>query len=325
MPARIPSRVPPRIPPDWQLRARLKARQMALLVAIDQRRSLRQAAADIAVSQPAATKLLRDLEDALAVPLFDRTPRGMAPTIYGEALIRYARGMLTDLAEARDELMALAAGAKGRLRVGSVTGAVPRLLVPAIEAVRRGRPGLALYLLVNSTDVQVAALRQGTLDVAIAPLPAHGEVADLDAQPLGDEPLCVVGRIAHPLRRKRRITLAELARATWVVHPVDSPLRQAIDAMLARNRLRLPGDAIETVSVVATLALLQASDAMSVLPLDLAQHYEQRGLIARLPVRLPPAGTGYALITRKNRRLSPAAQDFADAVLAIASRRAPQA
>jgi DNA-binding transcriptional LysR family regulator len=297
---------------------------MALLVALDERRSLRQAAADIAVSQPAATKLLRDLEDALELPLFDRTPRGMAPTLYGEALIRYARGMLTDLAEARDELTALAAGAKGRLRIGSVTGAVPRLLIPAIEAVRRGRPGLALYLLVNSTDVQVAALRQGTLDLAIAPLPAHGEVADLDAAPLGDEPLCVVGRAAHPLRRRPRVTPAELARATWVVHPADSPLRQAIDAMFARAGLRLPGDAIETVSVVATLALLQASDAVSVLPVDLAEHYGQRRLIARLPVALPPAGTGYALITRKNRRLSPAAQAFAAAVLAIASGRTPR-
>ena len=164
------------IPPDWHLRARLKARQLALLVAIADHRSLRRAAQEIAVTQPAATRMLADLEDALGVPLFDRFAWGMQSTPYGDTLIRYARGVLTDLSEARDEIAALASGAKGKLRVGSVTGAVPRLLAPALRAVREGRPGLKVFVLVNTSDVLVSALRQGTLDVAIGQLPA-----DVDA------------------------------------------------------------------------------------------------------------------------------------------------
>src|SRR6266702_1417928 len=85
------------IPPDWHLRARLKARQLALLVAIADHRSLRRAAQVIAVTQPAATRMLADLEDALGVPLFDRVAWGMQSTPYGDTLIRYARGVLTDL------------------------------------------------------------------------------------------------------------------------------------------------------------------------------------------------------------------------------------
>src|SRR6188768_4293666 len=98
------------IPPDWHLRSRLKARQLALLVAIAEYRSLRQAAEHIAVTQPAATRMLKELEDALGVPLFDRFAWGMQATVYGETMVRYARGMLTELSEARDEIAALAAG-----------------------------------------------------------------------------------------------------------------------------------------------------------------------------------------------------------------------
>lgn len=306
------------IPPDWHLRTRLKVRQLALLVALDDHGSLRRAAAEIAVTQPAATRLLREVEMALGVQLFLRTARGMHATIYGEALIRYARGILTDLAEARDELAAIAAGAKGRLRVGAVTGAVPRLLVPALAAVRRGRPALRTYLLVNTSEVQISALRQGTLDVAIGPLPSHEEGVNLVIETLGEEPLCVVARAGHPLARRRRVPPAALADATWVVPPPDTALRQNVDTLFAEAGVRPPADLIETVSIVATLALVQAIDAVSVLPAGLAKYYEERGQLARLAVALPAQGGRYAMVTRADRRLSPAAEDFVAIVRTLA-------
>ena len=306
------------VPPDWHLRTRLNVRQLALLVALDDLRSLRRAAGEIAVTQPAATRLLRDVETALGVQLFERTPRGMQPTIYGEALIRYARGILTDLSEARDELAAIASGAKGRLRVGSVTGAVPGLLVPALAAVRRNRPALRSYVLVNTTEVQIAALRQGTLDVAIGPLPPHEEGTSLVIEALGDEPLCVVARAGHALARRRQVAPAALADATWIVPPPDTALRQNVDALFAEAGMRPPADLIETVSIVATLALVQSIDALSVLPAGLAAYYEERGQLARLAVAMPTQGSRYELIYRDDRRLAPAAEDFVAIVRAVA-------
>jgi DNA-binding transcriptional LysR family regulator len=307
------------IPPDWHLRARLKARQLALLVAIADHRSLRRAAQEIAVTQPAATRMLADLEDALGVPLFDRFAWGMQSTPYGDTLIRYARGMLTDLSEARDEIAALASGAKGKLRVGSVTGAVPRLLAPALRAVREGRPGLKVFVLVNTSDVLAAALRQGTLDVAIGQLPADVDAAEFAVEPLRDEPLCLVARAGHPLARAKSIDAASLAGVTWILHPPDSGMRADVNALLARARLTLPGDLIETVSIVATLALLQGSDAVSVLPVDLADYYREYALLARLNLRLPAGGSTTELLTRRNRRLAPAAQDFVAALRLVAT------
>ena len=223
---------------DGPLRTRLKARQLALLVALAEHGSLRRAAAEVAVSQPAATKLLHDLEDTLGVSLFDRHSWGMEPTIFGETMIRCARGVLTDLAEARDELAALASGAGGKLRVGAVTGAVPRLLVPALNAVRARAPGLKTYVLVNANEVLAAGLRQGTLDLAIGALPPHEEVGTLAAEPLADEPLCVVGGPAHGLRLGSQVA----ARRPRDRH-LDSASRRQSIARHGRGVLRRRGQA----------------------------------------------------------------------------------
>lgn len=298
------------------LLARLKWRQLALAVALDERRSLRQAAADLAMTQPAATKLLRDLEDAVGHPLFARHPWGMSPTPYGTTLVRYARGLTAELDEARRELAALAAGTEGTLRVGGVTGAMPGLLAPAIRLMQGQRPQVAIHVLVNTTEVLMEALRQGRLDVAVCPVPVAADRGDIDVQPLGDEPLVIVARRGHPLARSRRVAPAALARLPWIVQTPESPLRRDTDAMLTAAGLRLPPGLVETVSIVATLALLQDSDAVTAMPKALADHYGRFGMVVEVPVDLPAPASRYELVTRSRRELAPVAQAFVALLLA---------
>lgn len=295
---------------ERRLVTRLKLRQLALVVALSERRSLRQAAADVAITQPAATKLLRDLEEAFGVPLFTRHPWGMAPTTYGETLVRYAEGILTELGEARSELATLAAGATGNLRVGGVTGAMPGLLAPAIRRMQTERPGVRLFVLINTSEVLLGALRQGTLDVAVCPLPPEADLGTLEVTPLGDEPLRIVSRAGHPLARRRAIPPSSLLRLTWLLQPPDSPLRRDVDAMLSGAGLRLPTAIVETVSIVATLALLQESDAVTVMPKALARHYARFGMVTELKVKLVAPASRYELVTRARRALSPSAAAF---------------
>jgi DNA-binding transcriptional LysR family regulator len=295
--------------PERPLATRLKLRQLALIVALAERRSLRQAASDVAITQPAATKLLRDLEDAVGLTLFTRHAWGMAPTPYGEALVRHARALLTGVGEASDELSALAAGATGFLRVGGVTGAVPGLLAPAIQLIQRERPGIKLFVLVNTSEVMLAALRDGTLDVAVCPLPGDADVSNFEVSRLTDEPLRIVARAGHPLARRRSIPVAALADTAWIMQTPESPLRRDVDAMLAAAGQR-PASILETVSIVATIALLQESDALTVMPQALARHYARFGMVKELPVRVSTPSSRYEVITRAHRELSPAAQAF---------------
>ncbi|HVL36255.1 MAG TPA: LysR family transcriptional regulator, partial [Burkholderiales bacterium] len=108
------------IPSSALLSRRLKLRQLLLLRALGETRNLRRSASALNLTQPAATRLLQELEAALGLQLFERSRRGMAPTPYGEAMIRHARAVLADLDGAREELAALAEGSQGRVVVGSL-------------------------------------------------------------------------------------------------------------------------------------------------------------------------------------------------------------
>src|SRR2546423_6804003 len=116
----------------WFWRPRLKTRQLMLLIAIGDEGNIHRAAEILSVSQPAASKLLKDLEDVLEVSLFERLPRGMRPTWYGEAMIRHARIALSSLTQAGSELAALKTGRFGEGRVGAIIGPSLWLLPQAV-------------------------------------------------------------------------------------------------------------------------------------------------------------------------------------------------
>ena len=105
----------------WFIRARLKTRQLLLLLAMEEEGNIHRAAQALNMTQPAASKLLKDLEDALGVALFERLPRGMRPTWYGETMIRHARMALANLSQAHDEIEALKSGHFGQVSVGAIT------------------------------------------------------------------------------------------------------------------------------------------------------------------------------------------------------------
>ena len=128
-----------------------------------------------------------------------------------------------------------------------------------------------------------------------------------------------MARAGHPLAQSPKLDAQSLAGLTWILHPPESGMRSDVNAVVARAGLSPPVDVIETVSIVATLALLQGSEAISVLPVDLALHYSRYGLLARLPLALPGGGSATELLTRANRRLAPAAQDFVAALRSLAA------
>src|SRR3990170_3101725 len=101
-------------------RFHLKTRQLAFLVHLDEERCLARAADASGLTQPAASKLLRQVEVSLGVQLFERLPRGMSPTGYGEILVRHARMALSQLGLAREEIAALKSGLSGKAALGMV-------------------------------------------------------------------------------------------------------------------------------------------------------------------------------------------------------------
>lgn len=300
------------IPPPASLfrRLRIKSRQIMLLNALEEHGTLRRAAAAIHTTQPAATALLQQLEQGLGRPLFTRHARGMAPTAYGEVMMRYARGVLHDFEHAGHEMAALSAGSAGLVRIGSVMGAVPVILAPGLARFKDDNPRVRVTLQVDTSDLLMPCLLRGDLDVVLGRLPDRFHDEDLDIQLLEGEPMSVVARPGHPLFDRPALALSDLAGQTWILHPSGSPMRLRIEQALQQASLGAPPDIMETSSILATTSLLEGTDMVAVVPSDVARHYANYGMIAILPVELPISMAKLGIITRGKKELSPAVRAF---------------
>ncbi len=289
---------------------RISSRQIVLLNALGSHHNLRRAAEAMNTTQPAATALLQQLEETLKVSLFERHSRGMRPTPYGEVMIRYARGVLHDYERADDEISALIDGGAGLVRVGSVMGAVPRPLTPSLAAFKAAHSRVRVSVEVDTSDALVPAVL-GDLDVAIARLPDQFADIDVEVELFEEgEAMSVVARPGHPLVDARGVTLADLVHLTWVLHPSGSPMRRRVEAALQDASVTRALDIVETTSILATTALLERTDMISVVPLEVARYYARYGLLGILSVELPIAMANLGIITRKSKELSPATRGF---------------
>ena len=309
----------------WFIRARLKTRQLLLLVALAEEGNIHRAAQVLNMTQPAASKLLKDLEDVLEVSLFERLPRGMRPTWYGETMIRHAREALASLNQAHDELVALKAGSFGQVGIGAVTSPGLVLLPPAMATVKREQPNLRISLDIENSPVLVERLEQGKLDILVARLFAEHDKSNLRYEALVEEPVCALVRPGHPLLGISGLGLRDLVSAGWIVPPAGSVLRHRFDLMFQEEGLAPPLNVIETAALLFITRMLQQSDMIAVLASDVARYYAAHGLGAVLPVDMPCHMDAFGLITRTDRLPSPAAKVMMKALkaqcLAVYGRR----
>src|SRR6476620_8896108 len=185
--------------PNWFLKARLKTRQLLLLIALDDYRNIHRAADELHMTQPAASKQIKDLEEMLDVRMFERLPRGMEPTIYGETMIRHARMALTSLALAHDDIVTLKAGLTGQVEVGVIMTPAMALLPRAIARVKEEAPLLRIGVQLETSNLLLDKLQHGTLDFMIGRIFDTGDTSGLIYEELTEEPACAVVRPGHPI------------------------------------------------------------------------------------------------------------------------------
>ena len=298
----------------WLIRARLKPRQLLLLVALDEQGSIHRAAQMLHMTQPAASKLLKDLEDVLEVPLFERLPRGMRPTWYGETMIRHARVALASLEHAHDELAALKAGRFGQVSVGAITSPGLMLLPPAVAMVKNEHPNLRVALEIETSDVLMERLAQGKLDILVARLFAQHDKSQLRYERLTAEPVCALVRPGHPLVSRDDLTLRDVADLGWIVPPAGSVLRHRFELMFQEEGLSPPINVVETSALLFITQMLASSDMIAVLAADVANYYAGHGIVAKLPLDMPCHMDDFGIITRTDRLPSPAAKVMMEAL-----------
>ena len=303
----------------WFIRARLKTRQLLLLVALAEEGNIHRASEVLNMTQPAASKLLKDLEDVLGVSLFDRLPRGMRPTAYGEAMIRHARVALSSLNHAHDEVQALKAGRFGQVSIGAITTPGIMLLPQAIAQVKQTHPTLRVRLEVETSDVLMERMAQGKIDILVARLFAQHDKTALRFESMAEEPVVAVVRPGHPLLSVDKLTLRDLSTWGWIVPPEGSVLRHHFDLMFRKEGLDAPENLIETGALLFVTKMIAEGDMIGLLAGDVGRYYAQHNSIAVLPIELPCRMDAFGLITRTDRPLSPAARVMLGAIKAAAA------
>jgi DNA-binding transcriptional LysR family regulator len=293
--------------PNWFLKARLKTRQLLLLIALDDYRNIHRAADELHMTQPAASKQIKDLEEMLDVRLFERLPRGMEPTIYGETMIRHARMALTSLALAHDDLVALKAGLSGQVEVGVIMSPAMALLPRAIARIKEQAPQLRIGVHLEPSNVLLDKLQRGTLDFMIGRILEKEDSSGLVYEELTEEPACAVVRPGHPLLQRKSLALDDIAGLPWILPPPGSILRHRFDMMFRRAGLQPPSNVVDTTALLLITALLQQTESLHVMPLEVAQYYASLNVMRILPIDLPCTMDAFGIIRQQDHLLSPGA------------------
>lgn len=300
-----------------QLRRGIKIAHLRLLAALAATGQVGAAAEAVGITQPAASRLLAEVERMTGAALYARTGRGIALTAEGAALAARAARMLLELELAERELAEMAGGTGGQVRIGAVTGPAMDRVLPALVAAREALPNIQIEVVVATSDVLCAQLLAGRLDFALARLPDTGEAARLRFDFIAPEPVCLMTRRDHPLMAQEALEPGALMAFEWIMPGPEAILTRTVLARLRALRLPDPPLRIATSSFLFTLAMLRRSDAIAPLARAVAALFAmtERAEFAVLPVELQIEVAPFGLLTREGPGLTPAAERVRELIL----------
>ncbi|MFM0226209.1 LysR family transcriptional regulator [Paraburkholderia dipogonis] len=293
------------------LLSKLRIKQLQLLIALDDLKSLHKAAGAMSMTQSAASKALQELESMLAAPLFERSKSGMIPNQLGHCVIRYARLVTTDLTALCQDVAEIRSGRGGRLAIGAIMGAIPECVVPALNQLHAGQPNLSVEVVEDTSARMLQQLDDGRLDLVIGRAAVAADPSKYHYLPLGDEPLSVVVGYGHPPLPKKEVKLRDLAGHRWVMYPSHMPLHALLEREMDLAGLEMPDNPVSTASTFVTVALLQSShNLVSLLPTAIAALFVRQKMLRLVPVKLKSPSQTFGIVTRKGGVLSPPAEQF---------------
>lgn len=285
---------------------------MELVLAIHAHKSLTAAAVELGLTQPAASRALRDIEQLLRVHLFDRDrAKGMTLTGAGELVLGRARALLADYRSLAAELDAYRAGTGGRLRLGVIPFVSGPLIEGLIAELTGKRHRMSVTVTEAPTTTLVDGLRLQHLDAVIgrcstAPLPPG-----LVQEPLLRQGGCLLLHPRNPLVRSKRIRLADLGEFAWLLPPDGTPTRAAINAVFAKAMLAPLVATVEASSTKIIHLTLRGNPRMlSIVPSDTGHDIQRLGGVRRLPFPVPLDMPPVGLISAARHRDAPVVRNL---------------
>ena len=289
---------------------RIKFRHLLCFLEVARQGSLAKASDKLAISQPALSKTLKELETLLAASLFVRSKRGAALTEAGVAFMRYAGPCVQSLREGVNSLRA-GEHAPATARLG-VLSTVESLLVPeVIRRLHHQHPALVVSVATGPSAYLLSQLRLGELDLVVGRMTDSPNILGLSFEHLYSESMTLVVRDGHPLLSTKGLALDDFP---LVLPLAGTTIRKFADSLFVQHGINPPRQRLETLSLTLSRRYVQCSDAVWIAPFDAVRQDLNRGELAELQLGIREPGGSVGLCSNPTLPLTMAAQWCVDAL-----------
>jgi DNA-binding transcriptional LysR family regulator len=285
--------------------------QLRCFLAVAEHRHFTRAARELGLAQPSVSAQVRSLEADLGGELFHRMKGNVTLTSAGEALLPFARRILADVDAASSEVSDVSGLARGRIAIGATPSLAATLAPPVLARFHEAHPGISLSMREAGSGDLVAALEEGSVDIALVILPVRQDM--LETQALLREELVVAVAREHPLAKRRTIAVSDLRDVPLVMFREGYDLRSATEAA-CRAAGFAPTFAVDGGEMDGVLALTTAGLGAAIVP---SLVVRPGGALRAVRIERPSLTRTIGIAHRRDRRLSRAAQELIDTVRAL--------
>ena len=296
----------------WETRLgrRLKLRDLHILSTVVQWGSMAKGAAHLGMSQPAVSEAVANLEGALEVPLLDRSPRGIEPTVYARALLKRGHVIFDELKQGISDIEFLADPSRGEIRIGCPESLAAGFVPAIIERLLRRHPGISVHVVsAQPGEQQFHELRDRRVDLLLGRLFKPVSVDDIAVETLCQDTFYVVAGATCRWVKRSEVVLSELMHHPWILFPEDSLSNAHIDKAFRARGLQLPRQSLRSFSIQMRLHLLATGRFLTFLHGSVLRFNTTWNLKV-LPTDLSVGPMPIAIFTLKNRSASPVVQLF---------------
>jgi len=298
-----------------RIERRLRLHDVRVLMSAVEAGSMGKAAKRLHTSQPAISRAISDLEHALGVPLIDRSPQGIVPTPYGRAIMRRGLAVFDELRQGIRDIEFLADPTAGELRIGCSESMAASLVFAIIDKFAQRYPRIAFHVATGAGPPILEELATRNVELVIARTTENAAEENMVGEKLFDDSFVVAANSQNRWTRRRSIELVELASERWTLPPYDSFASAQITEAFRASGLGRPQAMVTTISLNLRNSLLATGRFLTMLPAFPVAR-DRYPFLKKLPVKLPDNGTSIAVVTLRNRTLSPLALLFLDSLRA---------
>ena len=307
---------------DWEARLgrRLRLRDIHILSAVVQWGSMAKAATHLRMTQPSVSEAIAHLEDALRVRLLDRSPRGIEPTIYANALLKRGLVVFDELRQGVRDIEFLADPTKGEVRVGCPESLTAGIVPAIIDRISRRNPKIVVSVVrAETATFEFPELRGRSIDVMLGKITEPLIDDELNVEPLFEEDYVVAAGAQSQWARRRRVTLADLVNEPWIYMPPNNRISSYLAEAFHVRGLEVPRESVTAFSMHLRADLLATGRYLTMMPASLLRFNAKRwSALKVLPIDLGLRPRQCVIITLKNRTLSPVVQLFIEHTRAVA-------